>query len=147
MSPSNGAEADPAPVDPALRFMRRELAATPERWVASLVFTGLAMLGVLATVTFRVPYPVLVFAGILLLTVPHPDNPFRQAVGVTAAAVVGAGLAILLAMTTYEQPWLYLPLQCGALTVLLIFSRVTHIRGSRNFADHPPRQRGGQGPV
>jgi len=79
-------------------------------------------------VTFRIPYPVLVFAGILLLTVPPPYRPFHQAVGATGAAVFGAGFAIFLAVTAYDQPWLYLPLQCAALTVLLVFSRITDAR-------------------
>jgi hypothetical protein len=103
-------EAAAAPEDPALRFIRRELAPSQERWIATLGFTALAMIGVIATVTFRIPYPVLVFAGILLLTVPPTLRPFRQAVEATGAAVVRAGFAILLAVTTYDQPWLYLPL-------------------------------------
>jgi hypothetical protein len=88
------------------------------------------MIGVIATVTFRIPYPVLVFAGILLLTVPPTHRPFRQAVEATGAAVVGAGFAILLAATTYDQPWLYLPFQCAALTVLLLLSRITAARAA-----------------
>jgi hypothetical protein len=118
------------PEDPALRFIRLELAPSPERWIATLGFTGLALIGVLATVTFRIPYPVLVFAGILMLTVPPAHRPFRQAVETTVAAFLGAGFAILLAVTTYDQPWLYLPLQCAALTVLLVLSRVTAARAS-----------------
>jgi hypothetical protein len=114
--------------DRALRFVRLELAPSRERWIATLGFTGLAMIGVIATVTFRIPYPVLVFAGILLLTVPATHRPFRQAVEATGAAVVGAGFAILLAVTTYDQPWFYLPLQCAALTVLLLLSRLTSAR-------------------
>jgi hypothetical protein len=114
--------------DPALRFIRRELAPSPERWIVALAFAGLSMIGVLATVTFRIPYPVLVFAGILLLTVPPAHRPLRQAVEVTGAALVGAGFAVLLAITTYDQPWLYLPLQCAALTVLLVLSRITAAR-------------------
>ncbi|HEX3523239.1 MAG TPA: hypothetical protein VHT52_14265, partial [Stellaceae bacterium] len=55
------------PEDPALRFIRLELAPSRERWIGTVWFTGLALIGVLATVTFRIPYPVLVFAGILLL--------------------------------------------------------------------------------
>jgi hypothetical protein len=123
-------EAAAAPEDPALRFIRRELAPSQERWIATLGFTALAMIGVIATVTFRIPYPVLVFAGILLLTVPPTHRPFRQAVEATGAAVVGAGFAILLAVTTYDQPWLYLPLQCAALTVLLVLSRITDARAA-----------------
>ena len=107
-------EAAIPPEDPALRFIRLELAPSPQRWIAALGFTGLALIGVLATVTFRIPYPVLVFAGILLLTVPPTHRPFHQAVEVTGAAFLGAGFAILLAVTTYDQPWLYLPLQCAA---------------------------------
>jgi hypothetical protein len=118
------------PEDPALRFIRLELAPSPERWIATLGFTGLALIGVLATVTFRIPYPVLVFAGILMLTVPPAHRPFRQAVETTVAAFLGAGFAILLAVTTYDEPWLYLPLQCAALTVLLVLSRVTAARAS-----------------
>jgi hypothetical protein len=114
--------------DRALCFVRLELAPSRERWIATLGFTGLAMIGVIATVTFRIPYPVLVFAGILLLIVPATHRPFRQAVEATGAAVVGAGFAILLAVTTYDQPWLYLPLQCAALTVLLVLSRLTSAR-------------------
>ena len=72
----------------------------------------------------------LVFAGILLLTVPPTHRPFRQAAEVTGAAFLGAGFAILLAVTTYDQPWLYLPLQCAALTVLLVLSRVTAARAA-----------------
>ena len=72
----------------------------------------------------------LVFAGILLLTVPPPHRPFHQAVEATGAAVLGAGFAILLAVTTYDQPWLYLPLQCAALTVLLVLSRLTSARAA-----------------
>ena len=116
------------PEDPTLRFIRLELAPSRERWIATLGFTGLALFGVLATVTFRIPYPVLVFAGILLLTVPPAHRPFHQAVEATGAAVLGAAFAILLAATTYDQPWLYLPLQCAALTVLLVLSRVTSAR-------------------
>jgi hypothetical protein len=81
------------------------------------------MIGVIATVTFRIPYPVLVFAGILLLTVPPPNRPVHQAVGVTGGAFLGAAFAILLAVTTYDQLWIYLPLQCVALTALLVLSR------------------------
>jgi hypothetical protein len=123
-------EAAELPEDPALRFIRRELAPSQERWVATLASTGLAMIGVLATVTFRIPYPVLVFAGILLLTVPPAHRPIRQAVEVTGAALVGAAVAVLLAITTYDQPWLYLPLQCAALTVLLVLSRITAARAA-----------------
>jgi hypothetical protein len=123
-----GTEAAIPPEDPALGFIRLELAPSPQRWIATLGFTGLAMIGVLATVTFRIPYPVLVFAGILLLTVPPTDRPFHQVAEVTGAAFLGAGFAILLAVTTYDQPWLYLPLQCAALTVLLVLSRVTAAR-------------------
>jgi hypothetical protein len=125
-----GTEASASPEDPALRFIRLELAPSRERWIATLGFTGLALIGVLATVTFRIPYPVLVFAGILMLTVPPAHRPFRQAVETTVAALLGAGFAILLAVTTYDQPWLYLPLQCAALTVLLVLSRVTAARAS-----------------
>jgi hypothetical protein len=121
-------EAATPPEDPALRFIRVELAPSRQRWIAALGFTGLALIGVLATVTFRIPYPVLVFAGILLLTVPLTHRPFRQAAEVTGAAFLGAGFAILLAVTTYDQPWVYLPLQCAALTVLLVLSRVTAAR-------------------
>jgi hypothetical protein len=67
-------------MDPALRFIRRELAPWRERWIATLGFTGLALIGVLVTVTFRIPYPVLVFPGILLLTVPPAHRPFHRAV-------------------------------------------------------------------
>ena len=123
-------EAAARPEDPALRFIRRELAPSAERWIAALAFTGLAMIGVLATVTFRIPYPVLVFAGILVLTVPTAHRPLRQALEVTGAALVGAGFAVLLAITTYDQPWLYLPLQCAGLTVLLVFSRITAARAA-----------------
>ncbi|HEY1430019.1 MAG TPA: hypothetical protein VGF39_00045, partial [Stellaceae bacterium] len=125
-----GTEAPIPPEDPSLRFIRLELAPSRERWIATLGFTGLAMIGVIATVTFRIPYPVLVFAGILLLTVPPTHLPFRQAIEATGAAAVGAGFAILLAVTTYDQPWLYLPLQCAALTVLLVLSRLTPARAA-----------------
>src|SRR4029077_10127261 len=121
-------EAAIPPEDPALRFIRLELAPSRERWIATLGFAGLALIGVLATVTFRTPYPVLVFAGILLLTVPLAHSPFRQAVETTVAAFFGAVVAILLAVTTYDQPWLYLPLQCAALTALLVLSRITGAR-------------------
>jgi hypothetical protein len=123
-------EAATPPEDPALRFIRLELAPSPQRWIATLGFTGLALIGVLATVTFRIPYPVLVFAGILLLTLPPAHRPFQQAVEATGAAFLGASFAILLAITTYDQPWLYLPLQCAALTVLLVLSRVTAARAA-----------------
>ena len=124
------AEAAIPPEDPALRFIRLELAPSPQRWIAALDSTGLALIGVLATVTFRIPYPVLIFAGILLLTVPPTHRPFRQAVEATGAAFLGAGFAILLAVTTYDQPWLYLPLQCAALTALLVLSRITAARAA-----------------
>jgi hypothetical protein len=127
MTISNDGERAPAAVDPTLTFIKRELAPSPDRWTGSLVFAGLAMLGVLATVTFRLPYPVLVFAGILLLSTPHPEHPIRQAVAVSAAAIVGGGGAILIAVTTYDQPWLYLPLQCAALTALLVLSQVSSV--------------------
>jgi len=130
MKTAPGAEAVVPPEDPALRFIRLELAPSPESWIATLGFTGLALLGVFATVTFRIPYPVLVFAGILMLTVPPAHRPFRQAVETTVAAFLGAGFAILLAVTTYDQPWLYLPLQCAALTVLLVLSRITAARAA-----------------
>jgi hypothetical protein len=118
------------PEDPALRFIRLELAPSRERRIGTVWFTGLALIGVLATVTFRIPYPVLVFAGILLLSVPPPHRPFHQAVEATGAAFLGAGLAILLAATTYDQPWVYLPLQCAALTALLVLSRYTSARAA-----------------
>ena len=130
MNSAGRTEAATPPEDPALRFIRRELAPSPERWIAALAFTGLAMIGVLATVTFRIPYPVLVFAGILLLTVPPAHRPSRQAAEVTGAALVGAAVAVLLAITTYDQPWLYLPLQCAGLTVLLVLSRITAARAA-----------------
>jgi hypothetical protein len=116
--------------DPSVLFIRRELAPSQGRWVATLAFTGLAVIGVIATVTFRIPYPVLVFAGILLLTVPPAHRPFHQAIEATGAALLGAGFAILLAITTYDQPWLYLPLQCAALTALLVLSRATTARAA-----------------
>ena len=116
--------------DPALRFIRRELAASRERWIGTLTSTGMAVIGVLATVTFRIPYPVLVFAGIQLLTVPPAPRPFRQAVEATGAALLGAAFAVLLAITAYDQPWVYLPLQCAALTVLLVLSRITSARAA-----------------
>jgi hypothetical protein len=128
MKSATGAMAASTREDRALRFVRLELAPSQERWIATLGFTGLAMIGVIATVTFRIPYPVLVFAGILLLTVPPPHRPFRQAVEASGAAFLGAGFAILLAVTTYDQPWLYLPLQCAALTALLVLSRLTSAR-------------------
>jgi hypothetical protein len=118
------------PQDPALRFIRLELAPSRERWIATLSFSALAMVGVIATVTFRIPYPVLVFAGILLLTVPPPYRPLHQAVEATGAALLGAAFAVLLAITAYDQPWLYLPLQCAALTVLLVLSRITDARAA-----------------
>jgi hypothetical protein len=130
MTSAAGAEATAPPEDPALRFIRLELAPSRERWVATLGFAGLALIGVLATVTFRIPYPVLVFAGILLLTVPPAHRPFHQAIAATGAAVLGAGFAILLAVTTYDQPWLYLPLQCATLTGLLVLSRLTSARAA-----------------
>ena len=130
MNSAGRTEAAAPPEDPALRFIRRELAPSPERWIAALAFTGLAMIGVLATVTFRIPYPVLVFGGILLLTVPPAQRPFRQAVDATGAALLGAAFGALLAITTYDQPWLYLPLQCAGLTVLLVLSRITAARAS-----------------
>jgi hypothetical protein len=130
MKTATGTEAVVPPEDPALRFIRLELAPSPQRWIAALGFTGLALIGVLATVTFRIPYPVLVFAGIPLLTVPRTHRPFRQAADVTGAAFLGAGFAILLAVTTYDQPWLYLPLQCAALTALLVLSRITAARAA-----------------
>ena len=130
MKTATGTEAVVPPEDPALRFIRLELAPSPQRWIAALGFTGLALIGVLATVTFRIPYPVLVFAGILLLTVPPAHRPFYQAVEVTGAAFLGAAFAILLAVTTYDQPWLYLPLQCAALTALLVLSRITAARAA-----------------
>ena len=76
MKTATGTEAVVPPEDPALRFIRLELAPSPQRWIATLGFTGLALIGVLATVTFRIPYPVLIFAGILLLTVPPAHRPF-----------------------------------------------------------------------
>jgi len=51
------AEAALPPEDPALRFIRLELAPSPQRWIATLGFTGLALIGVLATVTFRISVP------------------------------------------------------------------------------------------
>jgi hypothetical protein len=130
MKSAAGTEATAPPEDPALRFIRLELAPSRHRWIATLGFTGLALIGVLATVTLRIPYPVLVFAGILLLTVPPAHRPFYQAVEATGAAFLGAGFAILLAVTTYDQPWLYLPLQCAALTALLVLSRLTSARAA-----------------
>jgi hypothetical protein len=121
-------EAAPPPEEPALRFIRLELAPSHARWIGTLEFTGLAVIGVLATVTFRLPYPVLLFPGILLLTLPPPHSPFHQAVETSGAAVLGAAFAILLAVTTYDHPWVYLPLQCAALTVLLVLSRITAAR-------------------
>jgi len=85
-----GTEAAAPPEDPALCFIRLELAPSQQRWIATLTSTGLAVIGVLATVTFHIPYPVLVFAGILLLTVPPAQRPLHQAVGATGAAVLGA---------------------------------------------------------
>jgi hypothetical protein len=126
----NSATGIAPPEDPVVRFIRRELAASRERWIATLSSTGLAVIGVIATVTFRIPYPVLVFAGILVLTVPPAQRPFRQAVDTAGAAFLGTGSAVLLAITTYDQPWLYLPLQCAALTVLLVLSRITSARGA-----------------
>ena len=120
----------PSPEDPALRLIRRELAASRERWIGTLTSTGMAVIGVLATVTFRIPYPVLVFAGIQLLTVPPAPRPFRQAVEATGAALLGAAFAVLLAITAYDQPWVYLPLQCAALMVLLVLSRITSARAA-----------------
>ena len=116
--------------DPPLLFIRLRAGALAAALGRTLAFTGLAMIGVIATVTFRIPYPVLVFAGILLLTVPPAHRPFHQAIEATGAALLGAGLAILLAITTYDQPWLYLPLQCAALTVLLVLSRITTARAA-----------------
>jgi hypothetical protein len=55
MSISSHGERAPAAVDPTLTFIKRELAPSPERWTGGLVFAGLAMLGVIATVTFRIP--------------------------------------------------------------------------------------------
>ncbi len=130
MTTAPPAEAVIPPEDPARRFIHLELAPSRQRWIAALGFAGLTLIGVLATVTFRIPYPVLVFAGILLLTVPPTHRPFRQAAEVTGAAFLGAGFAILLAATTYDQPWLYLPLQCAALTVLLVLSRVIAARAA-----------------
>jgi hypothetical protein len=127
---ATGSEAAAPPEDPAIRFIRLELAPSRERWIATLGFSGLALIGVFATVTFRIPYPVLVFAGIPLLTVQPAHRPIRQAVETTRAAILGAGLAILLAITTYDQPWLYLPLQCAALVALLVLSRITDARAS-----------------
>jgi hypothetical protein len=123
-----GTEAATPPEDPSLRFIRLELAPSRERWIDALGFTGLAMIGVIATVTLHIPYAVIVFAGILLLTVPPAHRPFRQAVETTGAALLGAGFAILLAVTSYDQPWLYLPLQCAALAALLVLSRITNAR-------------------
>jgi hypothetical protein len=123
-------EAAAPPEDPALRFIRHELGASWERWIATLTSTGLTVIGVIATVTFRIPYPVLVFAGILLLTVPPAQRPFRQAVDATGAALLGAAFAVLLAITAYDQPWVYLPLQCAALMVLLVLSRITSARAA-----------------
>ena len=125
-----GTEATAPPEDPALCFIRLELAPSQQRWIATLTSTGLAVIGVLATVTFHIPYPVLVFASILLLTVPPAQRPLHQAVGATGAAVLGAGFAILLAVTAYDQPWIYLPLQCAALTLLLVLSRITDARAA-----------------
>src|SRR5207245_11257644 len=56
MKTATGTEAVVPPEDPALRFIRLELAPSPARWIATLGFTGLALIGVLATVTFRIPY-------------------------------------------------------------------------------------------
>ena len=123
-------EAAAPPEDPALGFIRHELGASRERWIATLTSTGLAVIGVIATVTFRIPYPVLVFAGILLLTVPPAQRPFRQAVVATGAALLGAAFAVLLAITAYDQPWVYMPLQCAALIVLLELSRITSARAA-----------------
>jgi hypothetical protein len=86
------------------------------------------VIGVLASVTFRIPYPVIVFAGILLLTVPAARQPVHQALETTGAGMLGGGLAILLAITTFDQPSLYVPLQCAALTGLLVLSRITAAR-------------------
>jgi len=120
----------PSPEDPALRFIRREMAASRERWIATLISAGLAVIGILATVTFRIPYPVLVFAGILLLAVPPAQRPIRQALDATGAALLGAAFAVLLAITAYDQPWVYLPLQCAALILLLVLSRITAARAA-----------------
>jgi hypothetical protein len=130
MNSAAGTAAPGPPEDPAFRFIRLELTPSRERWIGALGFTGLALIGVLATVTFRIPYPVLIFAGILLLTVPPPYRPLQQAVRVAGAAVLGAAFAILLAATTYDQPWFYLPLQCAALTALLVLSRLTSARAA-----------------
>jgi hypothetical protein len=123
-------EAAAPPKDPALRFISLELAASRERWIGTLTSTALAVIGVIAAVTFRIPYPVLVFAGILLLTVPPAQRPFRQAADANGAALLGAAFAVLLAITAYDQPWVYLPLQCAALMVLLVLSRVTSARAA-----------------
>jgi hypothetical protein len=131
-------EAAIPPEDRALRFIRLELAHSPQRLIAALGFTGLALIGVLATVTFRIPYPVLVFAGILMLTVPPSYRPFRQATEVTGAAFLGAGFAILLAVTTYDQPCLYLPLQCCASAA---WATAAHWQ-YRTAAARPPGARG-----
>jgi hypothetical protein len=106
------------------------MAASRERWIATLISAGLAVIGILATVTFRIPYPVLVFAGILLLAVPPAQRPIRQALDATGAALLGAAFAVLLAITAYDQPWVYLPLQCAALILLLVLSRITAARAA-----------------
>jgi hypothetical protein len=104
------------------------LAPSHERWVATLAFTGLTVIGVLTTFTFRIPYPIIVFAGILMLTVPPAHDPVHQALETTWAGLLGGAFAILLLITTFDQPWLYLPLQCAALTVLLVLSQITTAR-------------------
>jgi hypothetical protein len=130
MRSAAGAGAAAPAEDPALHLIRVGFAPSPERWVGALRYTGLAVVGVLATVTFRIPYSVLIFAGILLLITPPAHRPFHQAVQTTGVAFLGAGLAILLSITAYDQPWVYLPLQCALLTVLLVLSRITAARAA-----------------
>ena len=109
-------------------FPVSELAGSPRRWRLAPCIAALAFIGVLATVTFGVPYPVIVFPGILLLCMSEGTTPARLALGASGAAAIGVAAAVVLAVTTYDQPWLYLPAQAAVLAGLIVLSRATSVR-------------------
>ncbi len=92
------------PEDPALRFIRRELAPLAR---ALDRYSGLHRAGGDRSDCNRhLPHSV---SGSRLrrhpaATMQPVQRPFRQAVDATGAALLGAGFAVLLAITTYEQP-------------------------------------------
>src|SRR5208337_558938 len=87
-------------------FLRREMAPTPERWLATVRITLACVICVILIMAFHLRQPVMVMIGMFMVTRDDLSTTLLGTVLAIVAAVITCGLLLLYYMSVLDLTWL-----------------------------------------